>query len=78
MRLKQAIVAVRNIRAEMNIAPQTVETVAAVVVKKSARRVNDNRSFPANPGVWKVSRCQPMTKVRFPGDQNHRDFAPNC
>ncbi|ECN1535265.1 class I tRNA ligase family protein, partial [Salmonella enterica subsp. enterica serovar Enteritidis] len=44
--LKQAIVAVRNIRAEMNIAPgKPLELLLRGCSEEAVRRVNDNRSF---------------------------------
>ncbi|PHZ92796.1 valine--tRNA ligase (plasmid) [Klebsiella variicola] len=47
--LKQAIVAVRNIRAEMNIAPgKPLELLLRGCSKEAERRVNDNRSFLLN------------------------------
>ncbi|HBS5817014.1 TPA: valine--tRNA ligase [Klebsiella pneumoniae] len=47
--LKQAIVAVRNIRAEMNIAPgKPLELLLRGCSKDAERRVNDNRSFLLN------------------------------
>lgn len=66
--LKQAIVAVRNIRAEMNIAPgKPLELLLRGCSADAMRRVNDNRSFLLNWHVWKASPCcQPMTKVRSP------------
>lgn len=64
--LKQAIVAVRNIRAEMNIAPgKPLELLLRGCSKEAERRVNDNRSFLLNPRVWKaLPCCLPMIKVR--------------
>ncbi len=66
--LKQAIVAVRNIRAEMNIAPgKPLELLLRGCSEEAVRRVNDNRSFLQTRRVWKASPCcQPMTKARFP------------
>ncbi len=66
--LKQAIVAVRNIRAEMNIAPGKPLELAALrgCSKDAERRVNDNRSFLLNPGASGKhyrAACQ-MIKVR--------------
>ncbi len=50
--LKQAIVAVRNIRAEMNIAPgKPLELLLRGCSKDAERRVNDNRSFLLNLGA---------------------------
>ena len=47
--LKQAIVAVRNIRAEMNIAPgKPLELLLRGCSEAAIRRVNDNRSFLLN------------------------------
>ena len=47
--LKQAIVAVRNIRAEMNIAPgKPLELLLRGCSEAAMRRVNDNRSFLLN------------------------------
>ena len=47
--LKQAIVAVRNIRAEMNIAPgKPLELLLRGCSEEAIRRVNDNRSFLLN------------------------------
>ncbi|MDU2499030.1 MAG: valine--tRNA ligase, partial [Klebsiella grimontii] len=47
--LKQAIVAVRNIRAEMNIAPgKPLELLLRGCSEAAVRRVNDNRSFLLN------------------------------
>ncbi len=47
--LKQAIVAVRNIRAEMNIAPgKPLELLLRGCSADAMRRVNDNRSFLLN------------------------------
>lgn len=47
--LKQAIVAVRNIRAEMNIAPgKPLELLLRGCSDDAMRRVNDNRSFLLN------------------------------
>ena len=47
--LKQAIVAVRNIRAEKNIAPgKPLELLLRGCSKDAERRVNDNRSFLLN------------------------------
>ncbi|ECS5736749.1 valine--tRNA ligase [Salmonella enterica subsp. enterica serovar Lika] len=44
--LKQAIIAVRNIRAEMNIAPgKPLELLLRGCSEEAVRRVNDNRSF---------------------------------
>jgi len=44
--MKQAIVAVRNIRAEMNIAPsKPLEVLLRGASADAQRRVNDNRSF---------------------------------
>jgi len=44
--LKQAIIAVRNIRAEMNIAPgKPLELLLRGCSADAARRVNDNRGF---------------------------------
>ncbi len=64
--LKQAIVAVRNIRAEMNIAPgKPLELLLRGCSKEAERRVNDNRSFLLNWRVWKaLPCCLPMIKVR--------------
>ena len=64
--LKQAIVAVRNIRAEMNIAPgKPLELLLRGCSKEAERRVNDNRSFLLNRRVWKaLPCCLPMIKVR--------------
>lgn len=66
--LKQAIVAVRNIRAEMNIAPgKPLELLLRGCSADAMRRVNDNKSFLLNWRVWKASPCYlPMTKVRSP------------
>lgn len=66
--LKQAIVAVRNIRAEMNIAPgKPLELLLRGCSEAAIRRVSDNRSFLLNWRVWKASPCcLPMIKVRFP------------
>ncbi len=48
--LKQAIVAVRNIRAEMNIAPgKPLELLLRGCSEEAVRRVNDNRSFLQTP-----------------------------
>jgi valyl-tRNA synthetase len=46
--LKQAIVAVRNIRAEMNIAPGKPLELLLRGCSEAERRVNDNRSFLLN------------------------------
>ncbi len=64
--LKQAIVAVRNIRAEMNIAPgKPLELLLRGCSKEAERRGNDNRSFLLNRRVWKaLPCCLPMIKVR--------------
>ena len=67
--LKQAIVAVRNIRAEMNIAPANcLNCCRGCSVDASARRVIDNQSF-----LQSMARLEsitappaPTTKVRFP------------
>ncbi|HAI49508.1 MAG TPA: valine--tRNA ligase, partial [Enterobacteriaceae bacterium] len=55
--LKQAIVAVRNIRAEMNIAPsKPLEVLLRGASADAQRRVNDNRSFLLN-----LARLQSIT-----------------
>ncbi len=55
--LKQAIVAVRNIRAEMNIAPgKPLELLLRGCSDAAIRRVNDNRSFLLN-----LSRLESIT-----------------
>lgn len=66
--LKQAIVAVRNIRAEMNIAPgKPLELLLRGCSADAMRRVNDNHGFLLNWHVWKaLPCCQPMTKARSP------------
>ncbi len=64
--LKQAIVAVRNIRAEMNIAPgKPLELLLRGCSKEAERRVNDNRSFLLNLArLEALPCCLPMIKVR--------------
>lgn len=65
--LKQAIVAVRNIRAEMNIAGKPLELLLRGCSEAAIRRVNDNRSFLLN-----LARLESITvlpaddKGRFP------------
>uniref|UniRef100_UPI002FDE3DDD class I tRNA ligase family protein n=1 Tax=Atlantibacter subterraneus TaxID=255519 RepID=UPI002FDE3DDD len=55
--LKQAIVAVRNIRAEMNIAPsKPLDVLLRGASADAQRRVNDNRSFLLN-----LARLQSIT-----------------
>lgn len=66
--LKQAIVAVRNIRAEMNIArANRWNCCCAAVVKKPFVVLTTTVASCKPRRVWKASPCcQPMTKVRFP------------
>ncbi|MGU0043745.1 hypothetical protein ACVXHA_18825 [Escherichia coli] len=66
--LKQAIVAVRNIRAEMNIAPgKPLELLLRGCSADAERRVNENRGF-----LQTLARLESITvlpaddKVRFP------------
>lgn len=66
--LKQAIVAVRNIRAEMNIAPgKPLELLLRGCSKRGRASCERQPQLPAERRVWKaLPCCLPMIKVRSP------------
>ncbi len=52
--MKQAIIAVRNIRAEMNIAPSKLLDAATRLLPAAQRRVEANRNFLHAWRDWKA------------------------
>lgn len=76
--IKQTIIAVRNIRAEMNIAPsKALDVLLRNCSADAQRRVQENQSFIARLARPNPSRCcRPVIKARSPSPSWWT--APSC
>ena len=76
--IKQTIIAVRNIRAEMNIAPsKALDVLLRNCSADAQRRVQENKALSPVWRAWNPSRCcRPVIKARSPSPSWWT--APSC